>query len=262
MPLPGQLTVRDEFRVQPRVNRDQRERLYTRLEKRRNAVPEETANQANPSAPDWLKVNHPMTPIPSDDKGYRQDIHDRNREVNELGQSANDAVASGAQYREREAAARALAELQAMRERSNEILGAVGDLSFDFGGSIGEGATGKRADVIRFGKQLLGQPYQWGGGHGSPRIGPVDCSGLVRYAFLKAGIKGVPQVSQTQMTWGKRTSISKLLPGDLVGRGYPAHHVAIYLGGGKILEAQKSGTRVHIRSIKGQSGWWGVHLNY
>lgn len=273
MPLPGQVTIRDEFKVQPKNDKG---KLYTRLDKRRNVNPPGTANENKPNVPDWLEVNHPLIPITSNDKGYRQETTDRLSQVDELGESANEAVASGVRYNERKAAARALAELQAMRERSQEIYGAVGALEYNFSGAGGS-VDGDRGDVISAAKTLLGTPYSWGGGHRSKpgpsfgiahgsRINGVDCSGLVRYAFAKAGIKkwGGQATSQIQSTYGRVTPVSKLLPGDLVVRGRQgsSHHVAIYLGNGKIIEAQKTGTRVHIRSIGNGSGWTGIHLSY
>lgn len=259
MPLPGQVTVGDDFRVQPR---DQKGTLRTRLEEKRNIVRPSNPADLKPSVPDWLQVSHPMEAIANRENTYASRLRDQGRSIDQLSSAANDAVSAGVEYRQREAAARALAKAQAMQERNNEFMNGLGNIDFDFNLDGDVNAKGKRAQVIAMGKRLLGQPYLWGGGHGNPRIGPVDCSGLVRYAFMKAGFKNVPQVSQTQMTWGKRTSLSKLLPGDLVGKGHPATHVAIYLGNGKILEAQRTGTRVHIRSIKGDSSWWGIHLNY
>lgn len=261
MPLPGAPSVSAQFLPNPR---DPKQRLQTIIEQRRQMNQPQSANDINPSVPDWLQVSHPQIPVTQQDKSTN--LLDQNRSVNELGNAANSAVAASVQYKQEAAARRALAQNQALSERQQSLLSQFGNLDFSgMGGGGGGGitnASGKRAQVIAMGKRLLGQPYQWGGGHGSLRIGPVDCSGLVRYAFGKAGIGGVPGVSQSQMRWGTPTKISKLLPGDLVGRGSPAHHVAIYLGGGKILEAQQSGTTVHIRSIGNGSGWWGVHLHY
>lgn len=261
MPLPGSFSVADEFRVSPRTNNA----LQTRIEQKRQLNKETNPNNLNPSVPDWLQASHPLVSIPNQDNQYGTNLRQQGQSIDDIGKAANEATASAIGYQQQAAAARALAQSQASQERNQNINDAIGKLNYDFGDfgmDGGDSASGKRAQVIAMGKRLLGQPYQWGGGHGSIRVGPVDCSGLVKYAFSKAGFGSVPEVSQTQMTWGKRTSIGRLLPGDLVGKGSPAHHVAIYLGNGKILEAQQTGTRVHIRSIKGESGWWGVHLSY
>lgn len=273
MPLPGQVTVAEEFRTQPRgANRS----LRTRIEEKRNLTRPDNPQDINPSVPDWLQVANPLVPIPEQERKYFSRLSDQSRSVDNLGTAANEAVGSQVEYKQREAAARAMAKMRALSERSSEIFGAIGDLNFGFDFGTG-GASGKRGDVIAAAKRLLGTPYSWGGGHGG-KPGPsygiaqgsniygVDCSGLVRYAFAKAGIKkwGKSATSQIQSMYGRRAKLSSLLPGDLVVKGTPGRstHIAIYVGGGKIIEAQKTGTRVHIRSIKGEGGWIGIHLNY
>lgn len=272
MPLPGNVAVSDDFRIKP-LQRAQG--LQTRLDQKRNLTKDQSSpNALQPTVPDWLQAAHPLTAVTQQDNNYAQTISDQNNSVSNLGTAANNAVASGLEFRQRQAAARALAESQARSERNADFMNGIGNIDF---GDIGGGASGSRASVIKAAERLLGTPYSWGGGHGS-KAGPsygfaqgagikgVDCSGLVRYAFAKAGIGawGKSAVSQTQSTYGKSAPIGKLLPGDLVVRGGrgSAYHIAIYLGGGKIIEAQKTGTRVHIRSIKGEGGWQGIHLSY
>lgn len=100
-------------------------------------------------------------------------------------------------------------------------------------------------------------PYSWGGGttsgpsrgfgRGAGTTG-FDCSSLVQYAYAKAGIR-LPRVSQDQQR--ATTSVSRVdaKPGDLVFYGTPAWHVAIYLGGGKMLAAPKTGDVVKIQDV-------------
>jgi cell wall-associated NlpC family hydrolase len=45
--------------------------------------------------------------------------------------------------------------------------------------------------------------------------------------------------------------ISQLAPGDLVFFGAPAHHVGIYVGGGRMVDAPHSGANVTVVPI-----WW------
>ena len=59
---------------------------------------------------------------------------------------------------------------------------------------------------------------------------------------------------------GKRTSVSSLSPGDLVGFG-SGGHVALYLGNGRILEAPRTGLKVRIRTLGSGENAWGVSLN-
>jgi len=260
MPLNGALAVADEFRATPRLN-PQQQSLQTRIEQRRQLNQPQNANAIDPSLPDWLQISHPQIPITQQARDTQNQVN-QNQSVNEIGNAANSAVAASVQYKQEAAARRALANNQALSERQQSLLSQFGNLDFSSSGAPITNATGKRAQVIKYGEQLLGQPYSWGGGHGALRIQPVDCSGLVNYAFGKAGIPKLNGVSQSQMAQGTPTKISKLLPGDLVGVGHPAHHVAIWLGGGKILVAPHTGSNVQIQNIGNGSGWWGIHLNY
>ena len=113
-----------------------------------------------------------------------------------------------------------------------------------------------RDKVIATAMQQLGTPYAWGGGgtggasrgfgQGANTVG-FDCSSLMMFAFGKNGF-ALPRVSQQQLSEGTRTSVSSLRPGDLVGWG-DGGHVALYLGGGRILEAPHTGASVRVRAL-------------
>lgn len=131
-------------------------------------------------------------------------------------------------------------------------------------------AKGKRAQVIAYAKEKLGMNYVWGGE--SDNEGGYDCSGLLWYAFKKAGID-IPRVSMAQAERGKRTAIKDLEAGDFIAwennaKQAGADHIALYLGNGMILEAPRTGLKVRIRKlsaseIAGNGGrTWGVKLDY
>ncbi|HET8768402.1 MAG TPA: C40 family peptidase [Pedococcus sp.] len=115
-------------------------------------------------------------------------------------------------------------------------------------------ASGQRGAVIDLAKQFVGTPYVWGGA----QPGGFDCSGLIQYAMKQAGIS-VPRVSWDQLAMGQRTDISKLQPGDFIGFG-DGGHIALYLGGGQILEAPRTGLDVRVRSLGQGENAWGVSL--
>ena len=96
---------------------------------------------------------------------------------------------------------------------------------------------GRRAAA--FARRQLGKPYRWGG------TGPrgYDCSGLTRAAWSKAG-KSLPHSSRMQAKATRRVSPSKMRVGDLLFYGRPVHHVAIYVGKGKMIEAPRRGLNV------------------
>lgn len=119
--------------------------------------------------------------------------------------------------------------------------------------------------VIDRAMSQLGVQYVWGGGNGrgpstgipgpaghpGNRIG-FDCSGLMLYAFKGAGIT-LPRVSRNQFNAGRKVPISDLRPGDMVFYKYgnaPIHHVAMFIGNGKMIEAPYTGARVRITPLR------------
>lgn len=130
-------------------------------------------------------------------------------------------------------------------------------------GDFTKGVDGWRKAVLAAAKTALGTPYTWGG---NSLQGGVDCSGLVQQAFARAGLT-MPRVSYMQAGRGTRVGLDALRPGDLVAwdnssRNNGADHIAIYLGGGQIIEAARPGTAVRIRSVSPDEGAWGVQLNF
>jgi cell wall-associated NlpC family hydrolase len=119
--------------------------------------------------------------------------------------------------------------------------------------------------VIDRAMSQVGVQYVWGGGSGrgpttgipdrfgSPlnRIG-FDCSGLMLYAFNGVGIN-LPRVSRNQFNAGQKVPISELRPGDMVfykNGGAPIHHVALYIGDGKMIEAPYTGASVRVVPLR------------
>lgn len=121
-------------------------------------------------------------------------------------------------------------------------------------------ASGLGAIAARAALRWLGTPYSWGGGNpagptfgiaqGAHTVG-FDCSGLVTYAWARAGIP-LTHYATAQYNSGPHPARDQLRPGDLVFFAHnPAnpgtiHHVGIYLGNGQMVEAPFTGARVRI----------------
>ena len=75
-----------------------------------------------------------------------------------------------------------------------------------------------------------------------------DCSGLVMWAFAQVGIS-LPHFSGAQYADTTHIPMSDLEPGDLVFFANPGQHVAIYIGGGRIVEAADPAIGVHITAL-------------
>jgi hypothetical protein len=89
-------------------------------------------------------------------------------------------------------------------------------------------------DPVEEARAYLGAPYEWGGM--SER--GIDCSGLVHMAHRKLG-RLVPRDAHQQEAAAQPVAESELRRGDLVCFGPPgqAHHIAFWLGQGRILHA-------------------------
>jgi murein DD-endopeptidase len=110
--------------------------------------------------------------------------------------------------------------------------------------------------VVRTVRHEVGTPYRYGGA--TPR--GFDCSGLVHYAYRRAGIK-VPRTTGELLRHAHRVPLSKLQPGDvLFFRVDPPKisHVGIYIGHGRFVHAPSSGKQVSYASLN--DGYWSRHV--
>jgi cell wall-associated NlpC family hydrolase len=137
-------------------------------------------------------------------------------------------------------------------------------------------AAGRAAAVIARALAEVGMPYAWGGGTPSGpsrgisdgggdadyygdynKIG-FDCSGLMVYAFAGVGIY-LPHYSGYQYYAGTHVPLSEMAPGDMLFYGNPSniHHVTMYIGGGRMIEAPYSGAYVRVVPVR-----WGEIMPY
>lgn len=92
----------------------------------------------------------------------------------------------------------------------------------------------------------VGVPYQWGGDGPAAGDQGFDCSGLTVFAYGAAGIS-LPRTAHTQYVAGPHVPADAALqPGDLVFYGTPSavHHVGVYLGDGRMVNAPTYGEPV------------------
>jgi soluble lytic murein transglycosylase-like protein len=101
-------------------------------------------------------------------------------------------------------------------------------------------------DVVAAARKYLGTQYVFGST--DPDRG-LDCSALVQRAYGDLGIK-LPRTSSEQARVGTKVdSLAAARPGDILAFDSPVDHVAIYLGGNKMIAAPKPGDRVKIQSV-------------
>jgi len=105
-------------------------------------------------------------------------------------------------------------------------------------------SAGERAAVVAV--RQLGVPYRYGG---STTDG-FDCSGLVHYAYLKAG-KAIPRTTSSQWRSLQPVSADDLRVGDLLFFSIDGKvsHVGLYLGSRRFVHAPSSGRDVAIEEL-------------
>jgi cell wall-associated NlpC family hydrolase len=128
-------------------------------------------------------------------------------------------------------------------------------------------AQGRR--VVKWAKRQLGVPYSWAGGdiHG-PTLGAVntegndaglrtvgfDCSGLTLFAWAHVGFR-LDHYTGYQWVEGHHIALEELRPGDLVffarntANPMSIHHVGIYVGNGKMIDAPHTGAAVRYDDV-------------
>lgn len=113
--------------------------------------------------------------------------------------------------------------------------------------------------VIRRGASQMGVPYSWGGGKptgpttgiesGANTVG-FDCSGFTQFSFAGVGVL-IPKYSGDQYDTGRKVPVSQAKRGDLLFWGPGgSQHVALYLGGGQMLEASGSAGKVTVSPVR------------
>jgi cell wall-associated NlpC family hydrolase len=106
------------------------------------------------------------------------------------------------------------------------------------------GVSGRAGVALKYALKQIGDRYVFG----ADGMTTWDCSGLTMRAFQSAGVS-LPHSSAAQFRYGKSVSRSNLRAGDLVFFGSPISHVGIYLGGGKMVHAPRSGSRVKVATM-------------
>lgn len=180
----------------------------------------------------------------------------------QAGKRANDAAAAA------EKAVNTLKQRQSdLDSQIGEVRAALGELDPESRAQLGTvqdngvylGPPGAANDAMQAALSKRGAPYEWGA------TGPdqFDCSGLTSWAYKQAGIT-IPRTSRQQWTAGRAAPLDALVPGDLLfyddGTNNPAtiHHVSIYVGDGRMVDAPTEGQVVDVRPMKGDGHLMGA----
>ncbi|MDH2425873.1 NlpC/P60 family protein [Sphaerisporangium sp. TRM90804] len=114
---------------------------------------------------------------------------------------------------------------------------------------------GKAAEATKWALTQQLKPYVWGAAGPSS----FDCSGLVMWAYQKVGIS-LPHYTGDQWTAGTHVSRQDLRAGDLVFFYSDLHHVGIYIGGGMMVHAPRTGDVVRVVPLGNRPFVGGVRI--
>jgi cell wall-associated NlpC family hydrolase len=115
--------------------------------------------------------------------------------------------------------------------------------------------TAQGARAVAYAKSQIGVPYAWGGE--TPGVG-FDCSGLVQWAWARAGIN-IPRTTEAQWPAMIHVTLTQLQPGDLLyyynlDGDHQVDHVVMYVGSGPwgvdtTIAAAHTGTKVALAPL-------------
>jgi cell wall-associated NlpC family hydrolase len=150
----------------------------------------------------------------------------------------------------RQAAAAAAAAAQAPAGGGSGPSGQSGGTTSPDGAAASGGgySGGSRAQAaVQYALAQVGEPYSYS----ARPPDSWDCSKLTAAAWAQSGV-GLTALSYTQWDQTQRVPVSEIQPGDLVFYfGSGAHHVAIYVGNGKMVSASNPSDGVEIIDFLG-----------
>ena len=141
-------------------------------------------------------------------------------------------------------------ERQAERQAENNVT--------PWNGDIPSGPTPYSGPAIAAALSKLGSPYVWGAEGPST----FDCSGLVQWSYLQAGLV-LPRLASDQYFASTPIPTDQMQPGDLLVYAYDTsdpntiHHITMYIGNGQMVHAPHTGDVVRIAPVY-YEGLYGV----
>lgn len=182
---------------------------------------------------------------------YKAKIKQQNAELQALQEEENAIIKAEEERRRKEEEARKAAEEAEKQKSASSDSSASSGSSTANSSSSGSSssssqggmktvppATGSSgADIAQYACQFVGNPYVAGG---TSLTNGADCSGFVMAVYKQFGYS-LPRNSTAQRSAGREVSYEDAQPGDIICY---AGHVAIYLGGGRIVHASTERTGI------------------
>ncbi|HET6708695.1 NlpC/P60 family protein [Amycolatopsis sp.] len=213
---------------------------------------------AGTSTQDFLDRSSALEIIATEKSGAMNDLTGAVRQATDATAKATDAAKRAQDARD--AAAKLTEDIKAKQKTLDEQIEQVkaADRNLSTADRTAQKDTGGKAPTVKAptaaaqtainaALSKLGSTYVWGA------TGPTtfDCSGLMLWAYAKAGIT-LPRNSAAQAQFGTPVPRDQLQPGDLVAYYSPVSHIGMYLGDGKMVHAPTTGDVVKISPLQSQ----------
>ena len=192
-------------------------------------------------------------------QNYRDEMSEAKNEADEQLDEAQ-SILAGLEEEER----RRLAALAEEERRQSQAAAAAASAALNQAPSSGSGPSNVGGGYTGGGRAAAAVSYalaQVGNRYVAAAAGPdaFDCSGLTMTAWRQSGVS-LPHYSYSQYSSTRRIPVSEAQPGDLVFYfGSGAHHVGLYIGGGKMVHAANPGDGVRVDDIMGP--WYGERFS-
>ena len=244
--LNAYIAIKEEVEVKKNQLEDKKSELESqRYElKQEEAAMEEMLEEKKAVSADY---DTQIAKVRQEAAAYKAQIKQQNAELKQLDEEENAIIKAEEERRKKEEEARKKQEEEAKKAQvgqQDSSSSASSSGSSSGSGSSGGGsktvppATGSTGtDIAQYACQFVGNPYVLGG---TSLTDGADCSGFIWAVYKQYGYS-LPRTSTAQRSAGREVSYEEAQPGDIICY---AGHVALYLGGGRIVHASTARTGI------------------
>ena len=247
--LNAYIAIKEEVEVKKNQLEDKKSELESqRYElKQEEAAMEEMLEEKKAVSADY---DTQIAKVRQEAAAYKAQIKQQNAELKQLDEEENAIIKAEEERRKKEEEARKKQEeakkAQGGQQDSSSSTSSSASSSGSSSGSGSSGggsktvppATGSTGtDIAQYACQFVGNPYVLGG---TSLTDGADCSGFIWAVYKQYGYS-LPRTSTAQRSAGREVSYEEAQPGDIICY---AGHVALYLGGGRIVHASTARTGI------------------
>ena len=248
--LNAYIAIKEEVEVKKNQLEDKKSELESqRYElKQEEAAMEEMLEEKKAVSADY---DTQIAKVRQEAAAYKAQIKQQNAELKQLDEEENAIIKAEEERRKKEEEARKKQEEEARKAQGGQqdSSSSTSSSASSSGSSSGSGSSGGGSktvppatgstgtDIAQYACQFVGNPYVLGG---TSLTDGADCSGFIWAVYKQYGYS-LPRTSTAQRSAGREVSYEEAQPGDIICY---AGHVALYLGGGRIVHASTARTGI------------------